>query len=108
MQAGIEVDAVDKSGFSSLYFAAAKGSVDVCRELLERGANPNLMANLSGGMTPIHACIFPKATTDLLQVMFDAKADPNIQANSSDMAMFLKNLGCESPMLVSHAFYCRG
>ena len=101
VRAEVEVDAVDKSGFSSLYLAAMKGLQEACRILLENGANPNLVAKMSGGMTPIHACIFPKGSTEILQLMFEHRGDPNIQANSSDMAAVLRNMGSDVPMLVS-------
>ncbi len=53
LEAGSDVNAVDSQGHTALWIATTESSVDVMRELLRRGANPNVRL-VAGGNTPLH------------------------------------------------------
>ncbi|KAF5298446.1 hypothetical protein FQR65_LT01225 [Abscondita terminalis] len=50
---GIDVDLRDSAGYTSLHYAARNGCKQVCKILLERGANVNA-ATKSGSATALH------------------------------------------------------
>ena len=55
---GFQVDrSIDDQGHTSLHWAAAMGDVDIVRDLINRGANPNVR-NLRGETPLIRACLF--------------------------------------------------
>ena len=57
LQAGVDVDVVDCSGFTALHIAAEKGHYDVVEELLTRGASVERREYISG-WTPLHAAAY--------------------------------------------------
>ena len=60
-----ELDSPNEEGFTWLMRAAASGNTDVCRELYNAGANPNIIEPKTG-RTALHFC----AEFDQAQVTF--------------------------------------
>ncbi|MCJ1391915.1 hypothetical protein MMC18_004782 [Xylographa bjoerkii] len=55
---GFHIDrSIDDQGHTSLHWAAAMGDIDIVRDLISRGANPNVR-NLRGETPLIRACLF--------------------------------------------------
>lgn len=50
---GRDVDAEDSSGYTALHYAARAGHFDICRMLLNAGANVNATTR-AGQATPLH------------------------------------------------------
>lgn len=75
---GCEIDLSDSWGATALFFAAQSGKVVMVRELLRRGANPNVKvgAYIDGpsDRTPLHVCSHAQAAQLLLQYGADPYA----------------------------------
>jgi hypothetical protein len=81
--------------------------IDTCRQLVRFGSDPNIKADMSGGMTAVHASIFPGASTELLQILLDGGGDPNSKAESSGLTALLKAFGSPTPPMVSQSHLAR-
>jgi hypothetical protein len=71
-------DAWTPDGFTPLHIAAFANNVDAARELLDAGADPNVIATASfARVTPLGTCAFAGAG-DVARVLLDHGADPTI------------------------------
>ena len=76
MKGGLCMETTDKDGLTKLHWAVANNDFDVCRRLLEAGANPNLAD--PQGRTPLHIAA-QRGQDDnlpLIQLLIDFQADP--------------------------------
>ncbi len=102
---GADVDCRDVNQLTPLYFAASHGFNDICRLLLERGADPNV-----GKSGDIEGSALTQAAVwghfDTVKTLIEFKADPNatgyerrnalheaIWKGHADMAKFLIEAG---------------
>ena len=57
LEAGSEIDDHSDDGYTALHFAAYFGRLEVARMLLERGADPNCVAQNASRVTPLHSAV---------------------------------------------------
>eukprot|EP01126_Amoeba_proteus_P041441 TRINITY_DN445_c0_g2_i12.p1 TRINITY_DN445_c0_g2~~TRINITY_DN445_c0_g2_i12.p1 ORF type:complete len:425 (-),score=78.84 TRINITY_DN445_c0_g2_i12:135-1409(-) len=86
LDAGAEVDCEDPRGYTPLLMAGTEGYTNVCRQLLERGANPNHRSH-SDHSTPIFLC----ANKDRVEVvklllMYGAEMHTTLAENGETIA----------------------
>jgi ankyrin repeat protein len=89
LQDSRELDQIDPgSGSTALHFAAQSGAVECARTLLDAGADPN--ARDRDGNTPLFRALtkYPWSI-DLIKIMMDHKADPDLQNNADSSARLL-------------------
>ena len=80
MDAGANVEARDKYGWTPLHFAKAPS---VIAALVDAGAN--LEARTEEGWTPLHVAAQFSKITSQVEALLDAGADPKAKASNSDM-----------------------
>jgi RNA polymerase primary sigma factor len=73
-----DVDAVDEKGRSALMLAASKGHLDVCRLLLEQGANPALK-DLDGN--DAFSAAHSRAQTEIVDLLTGARASGQVASH---------------------------
>jgi len=78
------VDVKDENGYTPLMAASAYGKVDLVRELLKRGANPNLKD--TDGNTAVHHCDYPEC----LRVLIDGGGKISIRNNDGQTPLDAK------------------
>lgn len=71
---GVDVNEIDKYGFTPLIEAAIIDNIDICRLLLQKGANPNLQ-DVTGG-TALHWAA-ENANQELCKLLLQSGADAN-------------------------------
>ena len=99
LDGGADIDQVSGDGTTPLLMATINGQFDLAMELVERGADPDRAAD-TDGISPLFAVLqthwAPKSNypqprahdneqteyLELLQVLLDAGADPNVQLNT--------------------------
>ena len=94
---GLDPNARNKIGSTSLHDAAWSGHPQVVRFLLERGVDPNVRNN--DGWTPLHSAA-KNCHVHVARVLLDYGADPTIRDNEgktpldygSDCGEFIKEL----------------
>jgi len=65
------INDIDSDGFTQLYYAACSGQSELCKMMLERGANPNFVnVSKAGSLTPFEAAIANNHTATV-KVMLD-------------------------------------
>ena len=103
---GLNVNAVDGEGYSSLHYACLKGYKDIVKLLLEKGADVGAVSNRS--VTPFQlACV--SGNKEIIKLLLDAGADINatdkvgktaliyaLEARKSDAAKYLLELGIDA------------
>jgi ankyrin repeat protein len=67
----------DASGYTPLHYAARAGHTNICKLLLEKGADVNAVTE-SGRSTPLHRAAFC-GHVDVVQLLLHFEANPNIQ-----------------------------
>jgi len=81
-QHGVDVNAVDSSGFRPIHYAARKNDADAIRCLLELGADPNAINE--EGSTPLQLCLWGSSTSNAaVESLLEHGADPDIGINGS-------------------------
>ena len=76
IDAGVDVNAPDSTGWTPLHFAARAGGVEAVQLLLDAGAQVNVPDNK--GVTPLHrAIVESKCVLPLIQALLIAGADPD-------------------------------
>ena len=78
------VDVADENGYTPLMAACAYGHIDLVRELLRRGADPNRKD--SDGNTPVHHCDYASCLKELVE----AGAKVSIRNNDGQTALEVK------------------
>jgi ankyrin repeat protein len=79
VQSGDNPDDEDwEPGRTALMDAAVSGNVPIARELLQQGANPNLLN--SKGWTALHSAVI-SANTDMVSLLLKAGANVNVYGN---------------------------
>merc|ERR1711862_911491 len=75
---GADVNYVDNGGDTPFLIAAIGANVDMCRYLLDKGANINKINSL--GMTAMHlACMGGKGQEDVVKLLYQRGANHNIK-----------------------------
>lgn len=80
LRLGADPDATYKLGETALHHAAEQGYLDIAKELLKAGANPNIQqkgTHYAEGDTPLHKAA-SGGYADLVRLLLDAKANPNL------------------------------
>ena len=106
--AGAEPDIVYASGNAPLHVAVSDGMVDTVGVLLDAGADPNVQQGRTilhlaeigspifiayeGGATPLHLAV-SKGYVDVVRVLLDAGADPNVQDGEGQVPLHLAKIG---------------
>lgn len=86
IQIKTKIDLKNNDGFTALHLAAQNGHNQCCRELLKRGASPNICNNY--GDTPLHtACRYGHA--GVLRILLSAYSNPDIQNNNGDTPLHI-------------------
>ena len=76
-EAGADVNALSAAGWSPLMYAARFGYADVCRLLLEAGADASLGAEgAEGALMPLHNAV-EQGHADICRLLLSHGADPN-------------------------------
>jgi ankyrin repeat protein len=57
LESGSEIEDHADDGYTALHFAAYFGQLEVARMLLERGADPNAVAQNASRVTPLHSAV---------------------------------------------------
>ncbi|MCX6926218.1 MAG: ankyrin repeat domain-containing protein [Verrucomicrobia bacterium] len=83
LDAGMEPDADSIAGHTALSQAVVRGQPGVVNLLLERGANPNLSARVSGGLTPLMLAAGGR-DTEILKALLGKGGDPDAACTSGD------------------------
>lgn len=78
------VDAADENGYTPLMAGCAYGRAELVKELLSRGANPNLKD--SEGNTAIHHCDF----VECLQLLLEAGGNASLKNTEGQTALEVK------------------
>ncbi|KAK6183582.1 hypothetical protein SNE40_011035 [Patella caerulea] len=73
---GDSANALDKSGYSALHYAARNGHLQICTVLIQHGACINCQTN-SGKATPLHRAAY-MGHTDIVKLLLKHEADPRI------------------------------
>ena len=76
IDAGVDVNAPDSTGWTPLHFAARAGSAEAVQLLLDAGAQVNVPDNK--GITPLHRAVIDTNELPPLEAMLIAGADPNL------------------------------
>jgi ankyrin repeat protein len=93
---GCELDALDDSGMSALHWAVLRGNSEICRMLLEAGANPNVMAR--DGTSPCWVAVdFGLDELERLIRSFGGKVLTNDDFGSNPVAIIKEFLGQPLP-----------
>lgn len=71
---GIDLDKRDQAGCTALYYAAAKGTRDIVRLLLDAGADPGLANNQSA--VPLHS-VSQSGNKEIIRMLVEHGADIN-------------------------------
>ena len=90
LRAGADPSIVDMNGNSALHIAAARGEVNIVKDILELSSGKNLL-NARGGSwqgTPL-ACAVDESQTDVVHLLLDAGADPTILTGKGSSALHL-------------------
>ena len=101
LENGATVDATNESGTTKLMTAAQEWRADICRSLLDHGANANLQATSKElkGRTPLHMCLHTKGVEDnsrvfdamipVIKTLISKMDEPDIQDGQGNTALFL-------------------
>jgi ankyrin repeat protein len=82
-----DVDAKDRQGETALMRAAFFGNWEICRKLIQLGANCNLVTR-SGQTALMKAAFGPQDhISEVLKLLLDGKANPNVQRPDSETAL---------------------
>jgi ankyrin repeat protein len=81
IEAGVDLNARDKSGYTALVWAARNGNKEVAKALIEARADMNARDCAANGWTPlIHA--IHKNNTDMARLLIEGGADVNAKAGN--------------------------
>lgn len=101
---GVDVNAPDVLGVTPLMMAASQGHVDVCRILIEMGADADVAADY-GYTALMHAVIFAESG-ELIQLIASASNDETVLAKSDKgTVMDLANENYPETMAILSAIY---
>ena len=70
-------------GYTPLHCAAGHGHIGVAQMLLDAGANPNAVEDRFGGMTPLH-CAAGNGETEVGLMLLKHGADPEARTKNGD------------------------
>ena len=76
LEAGVDVNAKNKGGYTALHLAAKKGHVEVAKVLLE--AKADIAAASKSGKTAMHYVAYYNGNLDLAKLLLEAGTDPNV------------------------------
>lgn len=74
---GVSPDIKDLSGYTALHYAARGGHYDICKKLLDMGANPDVQTRC-GKTTPLHRAAMQNHY-NIIKLLTDHGANLNIE-----------------------------
>jgi ankyrin repeat protein len=77
INAKVNVNMQDKFGRTALHWAESRGDIDVCKILLDAGADVNIQ-EMEIGQTALHSAIW-KEDIKIAQMLLNAGADVNLK-----------------------------
>lgn len=75
------LDAAGQGGWTPLHLAAYAGEIGATRRLLEAGAQTSVIAENGERNSPLHAALAGKGDSQVVRIMLDAGARPDVRAN---------------------------
>jgi|GEM_PF-2763549 len=81
VQAGADVNAQDKDGWTPLLWSIRNSEIGLIEEVLRQGANPNLVSK--SGYSPLMEAV-NYGKTDVVQLLLEAKAEVNLKDIESE------------------------
>lgn len=93
-----ELETVDSEGRTALHWAADRGQVEACAQLLAAGANVDAM-DQSGGTPLAYAVICEHA--DVVRLLIGAGADPFLRATDGESPLSLASPDTKSVLQAS-------
>jgi len=84
IDAGVDVDIQDRTGYSPLYLASTYGYDGLVEKLIDAGANVDIQKK--GGSTPLHIASL-KGFNEIVQKLINAGADVNIEDSKGRTAL---------------------
>lgn len=83
-----QVNTLDSSGRSALYYAAKNGNESIVQALLKNGADPNQPEKDAPRGAALHAAVSGNHPT-LVKMLLDHGADPNAEVEASGNALYI-------------------
>lgn len=90
------LEQLDATGWSALHHAAYGDQLPALRVLLEKGANPNAVAE--GECVPLHMAA-AQGSVEVVQALLDAGADPNLPDDAGSTALHYAALPCRTAVI---------
>lgn len=89
IRAGADVNDADSRGSNALCYATTESSIEVMKELLKRGADPNVLCK-SMEDRPLHLSAL-NGFTDRVELLLEAGADPQLRNSAGQTALEVAN-----------------
>ena len=88
----VNIDGRDKYGYTPLELAASEGYVEICKFLIEKGANVNSISN--EGNTPLYQAIQEAESLEIVKLLLENGTDPNLMCGPKDQQGFPLDQAC--------------
>lgn len=86
------VDEKNDSGTTPLEVAAFEGNIEICKFLIEKGANVNNVSN--EGVTPLFQAIDQSESHEVVKLLLENGADPNLMCGTEGQQGFPLDQAC--------------